>query len=80
VTVYYTGDRGAHVAYTIVGGGALPWPDDTRAVTRGWMRVHVYSEGGRRVITWRNRGHQCLIVGARSLPEAALLTLAAAEA
>src|SRR4051812_173214 len=36
VTVYYARDDGARIAYTIVGGGTLPWPEDTRAVTRGW--------------------------------------------
>src|SRR3954452_1268005 len=80
ITVYYARDDGTRIAYTIVGGGALPWPGETRAVTHGWMRLRVYSDDGRRVVTWRERGHQCVIVGPRSLPEATLLALPADEA
>lgn len=79
-TVYYAREDGPRIAYTIVSGGTLPWPASTRVVTRGWMRLHVYSDGGRRVIGWRKRGHECLISGPRSLPEATLLALAAGDA
>jgi hypothetical protein len=80
LTVYYGRGDGARIAYTIVGGGPVPWPSDTRTVTRGWLHLHVYSGEGRRVITWRWRGHQCAIVGPRSLSEATLLALAADKA
>jgi hypothetical protein len=79
VTVYYGRDDGARIAYTILGGGALPWPADSRAVTHGWMRLHVYTDDGRRVVTWRWRGHQCVIVGPRSVPETTLLALSEDE-
>jgi hypothetical protein len=79
-TVYYARDDGARIAYTIVASGTLPWPEDTRVVTYGWTRLSVYSAAGRRVIGWRKLGHQCLITGPRSLPQAVLLGLAAGDA
>jgi hypothetical protein len=80
VTVYYGRSDGARVAYTIVAGGALAWPDHSHAVTQGWMRLHVYSDHQRRVVTWRARGHQCVIAGPRSVPTTTLLALASDEA
>jgi hypothetical protein len=79
-TVYYARDGGPRIAYTIIASRTLPWPSDTRVVTRGWMRLHVYTEADRRVIGWRERGHQCLIAAPRSLPEGTLLALAADDA
>ena len=79
-TVYYARDDGRRLAYTIIASRTLPWPSDTRVVTRGWMRLHVYTDGERRVIGWRERNHQCLIAAPRSLSEAPLLALAADEA
>lgn len=80
MTIYYARDDHARIAYTIVGGGPLPWPEETRAVERDGMRLHVYSDERRRVVTWRERGQQCVIAGPRSLPAAALLALASDEA
>src|SRR3954451_19689356 len=79
-TVYYARDDGVRIAYTIVAAGTLPWPKDTGVVTYDWMRIRVYSAAARRVIGWRKLGHQCLITGPRSLPQAALLALAAEDA
>lgn len=79
-TIYYARDDGVRIAYAIVAAATLPWPKDTRVITRGWMRLHVYSDAGRYVIGWRQQGHQCLIVGPRSLPQRDLLALAAREA
>jgi hypothetical protein len=79
-TVYYARDDGVRVAYTIVAGGALPWPNHTRVVTYGWTRLRVYSDAGRRVIGWRRGDHLCLIAGPRSLPKAALLALSEGDA
>jgi hypothetical protein len=76
VTVYYARDDGVQVAYTIV-GRKWSWPNDARAVTHGWMRLHLYSGDGQRMVTWRERGYQCVIAGPRALPEATLLALAA---
>ena len=42
--------------------------------------ISVYSAAGSRVIGWRKLGHQCLITGPRSLPQAVLLALAAGDA
>jgi hypothetical protein len=79
-TVYYARGDGPRIAYTIIASGTLPWPGDTRVVTRGWMRLHVYTDAERRVIGWRERDHQCLVAAPRSLPEAPLLALAADRA
>ena len=76
VTVYYAREDGVQVAYTIV-GRKWSWPSDARAVTHGWMRLHLYSGEGQRVVAWRQRGYQCVIAGPRALPAAALLALAA---
>ena len=79
-TVYYAHEGGAHIAYTIVAAGALRWPAGARVVTRGWRRFRIYSDAGRRVIGWREQGHECLIAGPRSLSEDALLGLAVWDA
>jgi hypothetical protein len=78
LTVYYGRDDGTRIAYTIV-DRTLPWPEYARAVTSDWTRLHVYATDGRRVVTWRWRGHQCVIAAPRSLPEQTLLALAARE-
>lgn len=78
-TIYYAGRDGTRIGYMIVGGGPLPWPDRGRALTRGGTRFQLYSERGSRVVTWRNGGHQCLIVSPRSVPESRLVALAAAD-
>ena len=61
-TVFYS-RRSEVVAYTIVGGSALPAADATA--------FH-----GRRAVTWLRRGHTCVLSGART-PRATLLRLAA---
>lgn len=76
VTVYYARRDGVQVAYTIV-GRTWSWPNDARAVGQGWMRLHLYSGEGQRVVTWRQRGYQCVIAGPHALPAATLLALAA---
>ena len=78
LTVYYGRADGARLAYTIV-GRTLPWPQNARAVTNGWTQMHVYEADGRRVLTWRWRGHQCVMAAPRSLPQRTLLALAASE-
>jgi hypothetical protein len=79
LTVYYARGDGVRVAYTIV-GRTLPWPDHSRAVTYNWTKLYVYADSRQRVITWRARGHQCVIAAPRSLPASTLLALGAAEA
>jgi hypothetical protein len=77
--VYYARDDGVHVAYTIV-DREWTWPNDARVLAHGWMRLHLYSRNGQRVVTWRQRGYQCVIAAPRALPEATLLALAADDA
>ena len=59
-TVRYDKD-GAQVAYTIVSGDALDVPEDARPVTRDGVDLHVFTQGGRTVVTWLRDGHTCVL-------------------
>jgi hypothetical protein len=71
-TVFYEGD----VAYTIVGGQALDEPDGAQTATREGTRLRTFTDQGRTVVTWRRRGHTC-VLSSRTVPQATLLELAA---
>jgi anti-sigma factor RsiW len=77
-TVYYTSSRGQRIAYTIVGGSALPQPG--RAALSRWGQVELRSlDLGRRiVVTWRRDGRTCILTAARNL-HTELLRLAGQE-
>ena len=68
-TVSYTRD-GRRVAYTIVGGEQLPWPQDAKGTT-----FRTFEKDGRTVVTWRRLGHTC-VLSAEDVPEDTLLALA----
>jgi hypothetical protein len=78
-TIYYAGRDGTRVGYMIVAGGPLEWPDHGRVLTRHGVRFQIYAEDKLRVVTWRKRGHQCLIVAPQSVPDSRLVALAAAD-
>jgi hypothetical protein len=62
-TVFYR--RGAaRIAYTIVGGPALP------------ARLTSWTDGGRTIVTWMRRGHTC-VLSSRDVPAGELQRLAA---
>jgi hypothetical protein len=74
VTVYY--QRGpAHVAYTIVGAGALPEPGGAVTSLHGY-RLHTLTANGRTIITWRRDDHTCVLSGT-GVPTSVMLRLAA---
>lgn len=73
-TVYYRYD-GKRIGYTIVGGSALPLPSDAARAVRGRTAFHSLRLGGRTVVTWRRRGHTCVLSGAGVRPRT-LLALA----
>ena len=79
LTVHYARGDGVRIAYTIV-RRTLPWPDRARVVTSNWTKLYVYADREQRLVTWRERGHQCVIAAPRSLPASTLLALSAAEA
>jgi hypothetical protein len=74
-TVYYEKD-GKTLAYTIVGGDPLDWPDDARTVTAEGTRIDLFRTGdGRSAATWWRDGHSCVLAGA-GVPDAKLAELA----
>jgi hypothetical protein len=75
VTVDYARDDGVRLAYTVV-DSKWSWPKDARAVTHGWMHLHLYSGDGQRVVTWRHGDYQCVIAAPETVPAATLLALA----
>jgi hypothetical protein len=72
-TVFYD-DNGEEIAYTIVAGEALPWPEGTKQVVNG-TEFRTFEQDGRTVVTWR-RGDQTCVMSAENVPEAKLLELA----
>ncbi len=72
-TVFYKSE-GRRLAYTIVGGSALEWPDG-RAVMRQGTRFVSFTHTGRANVTWLRRGHTCVLSG-RGVKREELLKLA----
>jgi hypothetical protein len=73
-TVFY--ERGGkRIAYTIVGGEQLEWPDVEPTVRDG-VKLRPFDEEGREVVTWLRGGQTCVLSGER-VSEATLLELAA---
>jgi hypothetical protein len=72
-TVLYMRGRSG-VAYTIVSGPALPDLAGARAIVRAGTRLHSFTLGDRRVVTWLRRGHTCVLSGA-NIPAAELAAL-----
>jgi anti-sigma factor RsiW len=70
-TVFYEGD----LAYTIVGGRALEEPEGAQTATREGTRLKTFTDQGRTVVTWRRRGHTC-VLSSRRVPRETLLELA----
>ena len=61
-TVFY-GKQGHRLGYTIVGGAALPVPEEAVLVDRGGTKLHVFALDGRTVVTWRRGGRTCVLSG-----------------
>jgi hypothetical protein len=75
-TVYYENDEGRTLAYTIVGGDALDWPEDARTVEVEGTRIDLFrAGGGRPAATWWRDGHSCVLSG-EGVPDAKLAELA----
>jgi hypothetical protein len=79
-TVYYSGPRGALVAYTIVAGAPLDWPEGARRAVRDGEEIWLLRRPGGVVATWRELGHQCVLSAPAAVPDDAVLTLAARSA
>jgi hypothetical protein len=74
-TVYYT-RGGSRVDYTIVGGSALSLPGRAEHARRGDIELRSFKLGDRTVVTWRRKGHTC-VLSATGVPRAAMVELAA---
>jgi hypothetical protein len=73
-TVFY--DRGGdRIAYTIVGGEQLEWPEVEPTVRDG-VELRPFDEEGREVVTWLRGGQTCVLSG-DGVSSATLLELAA---
>jgi anti-sigma factor RsiW len=73
-TVFYE-KGGRRIAYTIVDGKALPWPDDASKATIEGTVLRALELDGRNVVTWRRGGHTC-VLSSDDVPRAELLALA----
>ena len=73
-TVFY--ERGGkRIAYTIVAGEQLEWPDVEPTVRDG-VKLRPFDEEGREVVTWLRGGQTCVLSG-DAVSSATLLELAA---
>jgi hypothetical protein len=75
VTVFYE-KEGRRIAYTIVSGEALEWPEDARRAPREGVDLRRLRSGDRTVVTWLRDGHTCVLSGEGTEAET-LLDLAA---
>ena len=74
-TVFYV-RGGRRVAYSIVSGGALAWPEEARRTVRGGTTLRYLQRGDRTIVTWSRAGHTCVLTAA-DVPHTQLLELAA---
>jgi anti-sigma factor RsiW len=73
-TVFYE-KGGRRIAYTVVSGAALERPGEADEATREGTVLWAYRAGGRDIVTWRRRGHTC-VLSATDVPRGELLDLA----
>ena len=67
--------EGKQVGYTIVPGDALDPPEDASEVTSGGVDLELFTQDGRRVVTWLRDGKTCVLSGAE-VDDATLVKLA----
>jgi hypothetical protein len=58
-----------------VAGAALERPGDGDQATREGTELWLYRSDGRDIVTWRRRGHTC-VLSAKGVPRGELLDLA----
>jgi hypothetical protein len=73
-TVFYEKD-GKRIAYTIVDGDPLEWPDGASKSTVEGTVLRALEYEGRDVVTWKRGGHTC-VLSSKDVPRAELLALA----
>jgi hypothetical protein len=73
-TVFYATRSGSRIGYAIVAGQPLPVPSGGTAIVRDGVRFAVLDSAGGTVLTWREAGHTCILVG-HDVPARTLLGL-----
>jgi anti-sigma factor RsiW len=73
-TVFYE-KNGKRIGYTVVSGAALDPPGEAVQTTREGTVLWAYRSDGRDIVTWRRRGHTC-VLSATGVPHSELLDLA----
>jgi hypothetical protein len=73
-TVFYEKD-GKRIAYTIVAGDALEWPDGASKTDVEGTVVRALELEGRNVVTWKRGGRTC-VLSSKDVPSAELQALA----
>lgn len=78
VTVFYAARDGREIAYTILGGSALPDPHGARTSVRNGVALTSFRAAGRQVVTWHRQGHSCVlsVVGSATVPVDRLMAVA----
>jgi hypothetical protein len=74
-TVFYE-RRGRRIAYSIVAGRRLAWPQEPRRARRKGVELRSLERAGTTIVTWLREGHTCVLSG-RRVPRGRLLELAA---
>ena len=73
-TVVFYRKGGERLGYVIVSGAGLERPSAAQGTVIGGVRYQTLRVNGRPVVTWRRRGHTCVLIG--QAPRAELLNLA----
>jgi hypothetical protein len=71
---------GARLAYTILGGEAIPEPNGARQVNVRDTTLYVMNRDDRRIVVWDRAGHTCVMSAPAAVPRERLLDLAAWDA
>ena len=78
-TVFYRNGEGAQLGYSVLAGAALAERPQGREVVHEGKTYHVVRAGSRRLITWTQQGHTCVIVAPASVKPSKLVELAASR-
>jgi anti-sigma factor RsiW len=73
-TVFYE-KGGRRIAYSVVSGAALDEPEAADRATVEGTVIRALRAQGREVVTWRRRGHTC-VLSSKDVPRSELLALA----
>lgn len=78
-TVFYRNGEGAQLGYSVLAGAALAERPQGREVAHEGKTYHLAAAGSRRLITWTQQGHTCVIVAPASVKPSKLVELAASR-